>query len=705
MKASETILADLMQGRAQQFQIPLYQRTYTWVGKEKGSGRDKAGERRHLVQLWDDILEQARMLQEGRPGTTHFLGSIVLAPSPDTEAAFPRHIVVDGQQRLTTLTLALAAIRDHLEERDPEAAERINEDYLINKRRKGDEYFRLLPTQADRPAYGECVRSSHAGGDDLVSRAYRFFRGRLEAAEDPADPYDIGCIEQAITTRLTLVSVSVDKEDNVHRIFESLNNTGEKLSQADLLRNNLFMRLPKRAEEVYEAYWLPMQEILRKKTDDLEHLMWLQLVLGGDDRVRRQDLYAAQLARFDFDGSQEPEIETYIKELYRRAHHLRTVLEPDREQDPEVRACLERLVEWEARPAHPVVMLMLDLREKRSMDSADVVRALTYLESFLVRRMICGVHTNSLVRIFQAVPAQMPVGVAPADGLRQVLSADQRFWADDEELRDHIRRTPFYRPSSHRQFVLRRLEEAHGHPEPVDFAKANLTIEHVMPQTVGEEWLEVLAEECDQDETPAELHARLLHTLGNLTLTAVNSSLSNRPFERKQEILRVSGLEMNRRIAATERWGAAEIHARADELADLAIQLWPGPLAGVRRVERGRDWGQLHQVLAMMKDGTWTTYGALAALIGSSAQAVGTHLLNTSGVPNPHRVLNVEGRIAEGFRWADGRDADDARELLRSEGVRFMPSGAADPAQRLLADDLVLLLDGEEPSGSAAHEG
>ncbi|WP_156725258.1 DUF262 domain-containing protein [Streptomyces apocyni] len=695
MKASETILANLMQGRAQQFQIPLYQRTYTWQDRQKPRGE----ERNHLLQIWADILEQARMLKEGREGTAHFLGSIVLAPSPDHEATFPRHIVVDGQQRLTTLSLALAAIRDHVEARDADAAERINEDYLINKREKGDDFFRLLPTQADRAAYAACIRSGHSAGDDRVSRAYRFFRGRLEAVEAPADPADrqeIALIEQAITTRLNLVSVTADPEDNVHRIFESLNNTGERLSQADLLRNDLFMRLPGRADRVYEAYWLPMQELL-PETSDLEHLMWLQLVLDGDDGVRRQDLYTAQRERFNRGGGGEDEIETYLRELHRRAFHLKAVLEPDREPDSGVRACLKRLEEWDTRPAHCVVMLLLDLREKGELDSHGVVQGLSYLESFLVRRLICGVRTSNLGRILQSVPVKMPVGVAPVEGLRRVLSSDQRLWPDDDQLRDHIRHTPFYVKGGHggslRQFVLRRLEEAHGHPEPVDFTKAALTMEHVMPQTAGAEWLEVLAEECEADETSGELHARLLHTLGNLTLTAVNSTLSNHPFERKQELLRASGLEMNRRIAAADRWGAAEILARADELALLAVKVWPGPAESGGRVQRGRDWGQLHQALAVMKEGTWTTYGALAALIGSSAQAVGTHLLNTPGVPNPHRVLTVEGRVADGFRWADGRTTEDALELLRAEGVAFSFTGVADPGQRLSAADLARLLD------------
>jgi alkylated DNA nucleotide flippase Atl1 len=682
VQAKETVVADLMQGRAQQFQVPLYQRTYSWSEKQ-------------LEQLWSDILEQADLLSTGGDGSTHFLGSVVLAPSPLNEATFPRWLVVDGQQRLTTLSLALAAIRDHREAMEPEEAERIGEDYLINKRRRADEFFRLLPTQADRAAYAAHVNGTQGahGGESRIAAAYRFFQRKLVEASDPADPTDIGRIEEAITSRLTLVAVTAEKGDNVHRIFESLNNTGLKLSQADLLRNYLFMRLPTRGEHVYETYWLPLQQSLTN--DQLEQLMWLHLVVDGNDRVRRQDLYTAQQQRFERDGWDEETIEAYIKELYRRSIHFARVVHPEREPDPRVRDVLRRLDTWQASVTYPAVMLLLDRQERGELDTPELVRALSYIESFLVRRAICWVPTNNLNRIFMSVPAQMPVGVPAAEGIRQLLSANNRFWPSDEELREAVRTVPFYQRARNdqRKLVLQRLEESYGHPEPVDFASAKLTIEHVMPQSPGDEWLEMLREDCPDGETPEELHARLQHTLGNLTLSAINSELSNHPFERKQGLLAGSHLEMNRRIAETPRWGATEILARSEELADRAVQLWPGPVRGVARVERGRNWQMLHQVLAALPYGTWTTYGNAASFIGSGAQAVGAHLANTDGVVNAHRVLNSEGRVSEGFRWG-AIDHGDVRDLLASEGIRFTAAGMADRAQQLSAQDLADLYAG-----------
>ncbi|MGA5383501.1 GmrSD restriction endonuclease domain-containing protein [Streptomyces pseudogriseolus] len=688
MQAKETLFADLMQGRTQQFQVPLYQRTYSWTEKQ-------------LKQLWNDIAEQAGLVESAEDkGSTHFLGSVVLAPSPQNDATFPRWLVVDGQQRLTTLSLALAAIRDHVAEAAPSEADRINEQYLINKWKTGDDRLRLLPTQADRAQFTAHIHGTVTGqgAGSGVATAYAFFRKKLVEAEAPAAPQDVFRIEQAITSRLALVAVTAERRDNVHRIFESLNNTGLKLSQADLLRNYLFMKLEARGEHIYTTYWLPLQNSL--SNDELEQLMWLQLVLDGDDRVRRQDLYAAQQRRFEEKKAGDEEIEAYIRKLHRRSAHFRRLLHPEEEPDPSVREALRRLDAWQASATYPALMLLFDRRERGELDSAGMVRALAYIESFLVRRMICRVPTNNLNRIFQAVPGQLPGDVPVAEGLHRLLSSENRFWPDDAELRQKIRTAPFYQYGrwQQRKLVLQRLEESYGHPEPVDFAAAQLTVEHVMPQSPGDEWLRALSEEADDAETPEELHARFQHTLGNLTLTAVNAELSNHPFERKQDLLRGSHLEMNRRIAATERWGVREILTRADELANRAITLWPAPLRGVGRAERNRDWQLAHEVLAALPHGTWTSYGDLAAFLGSGAQAVGNHLANTPGVINAYRVLTSEGRVSDGFRWATPQDEGhaDVRARLTADGIRFTASGAADPVQRLTADELASLLAGTD---------
>jgi alkylated DNA nucleotide flippase Atl1 len=691
MKAQETTFQEIIQGQ-KQFQVPLYQRTYSWREKQLG-------------QLWVDVLDQADGLAVGTPGPTHFLGSIVLAPSPGLgPAGVMKWVVVDGQQRLTTLMLAMCALRDHLAATDPVERDRINELYLINKFSKNLDVYRLLPTQADREAFFACINGvPEAGGGDGIGAAYRFFRRELVAADDEEDPHDLERIETVLRERLALVEIVTHPDDNVHRIFESLNNTGLKLSQGDLLRNHVFMLLPTRAEHVYSAYWRPMQERLG---DHLELLFYLDLVLRGVERARRTEVYRGQAERLEREKASrdEAKLEAEVVELARRSRHLERIVTPDVEPHRGIRAALERLNTWGAQTTYPVVMHLLDLRERGSATDEEVLQALAYVESFLVRRMVCAVPTNNLNRIFGTLVQQLRGDLPVAEAVRHALSGERRFWPSDATLREAIRSKPFYWYGRFDQkaLVLRRLEESYGSKERVDFAGSRLSIEHILPQSPTKEWLDMLAEEAGPDLQPEELHQQLVHTLGNLTLTAYNAELSNHPFQRKRELLATSRLEMNRPVAEALRWGQAEILQRADDLAARAVQIWPGPVTG-GDTERlaNRDWSLLHQALAVLPAGSWTTYGDLAEVIGSNPRPVGQHL---AGVPvaNGHRVLSRSGKVSPLFRWPDEHDTRDPHEVLRSEGVQFDETLAADPAQRMTAHDLADLLGVTEPEPDAS---
>jgi alkylated DNA nucleotide flippase Atl1 len=221
-----------------------------------------------------------------------------------------------------------------------------------------------------------------------------------------------------------------------------------------------------------------------------------------------------------------------------------------------------------------------------------------------------------------------------------------------------------------------------------------------MPQSMTDEWSEALSSAGDD---PVEVHSELLHTLGNLTVTAYNGELSNSPFKRKQEILSGSHLELNRAITPAGGWAKAEILARADELGGRAVRIWPAPIAGVEEASSGRDWSVLHSALAALPYGAWTTYSDVAELIGSHRVPVGQHIATTPGLLNGHRVLTVEGRVSEGFYWLDPGDKRDVLEVLKAEGVRFGPDERADASQRLNADDLADLV-GEEAGEPIAPE-
>lgn len=681
MQVGESTLKTLIEGQ-KQFQVPLYQRQYSWESSQ-------------LSQLWDDVLEQYDLLSPDEDGhvpespPTHFLGSMVLAPSP----MMPAHgvtpfLVIDGQQRLTTLLIAICALRDAAATEDPAAIERFNELYLLNKYATGLARYRLLPTQSDREAFFACIEPDSARRNGRVARAYGFFRAQLTQPGPDNQQLDLSRLETVLWERLRFVAITADRADNVHRIFESLNDRGVRLTQADLLRNYVFMLLPRRAEHVYENIWRPMQESLTPT--QLETLVFADLVVRGHTTIKRQDIYRAQQERLRALEGDEAAVEAEVRELARRAAFFRCIVEPSTESNTEIRAGLLRLGRWGASTAYPILMYVYDLWDQQLCSATDVEQTIDYIESFLVRRMIAGVPTNNLNRIFSALIPQLPAELPVAQGVQHALSGTRKFWPSDRRFREAFRTRPFYFQGRQDQkmLVLQRLEESYEHAEPVDWQTANLSIEHVMPQTLNDDWRTALAATGDD---PDAVHDELLHTIGNLTVTAYNGELSNNPFERKQEILQGSHLELNRAIAPSEQWNKDAILTRADELAERAIGLWPGPIPGVEEPSSGRDWTAMHAALAALPFGTWTSYSDLAELIGSHQVPVGQHLATTNTILNAHRVLTADGRVADNFHWTDPTDTREIHDVLKAEGVRFRPDHTADPSQRLHAEELAAL--------------
>ena len=283
-------------------------------------------------------------------------------------------------------------------------ADRIHRQYLVNEFRQGDDHLRLLPTQADRDAYRAIIlRTPGTTATGAVAEAYRFFRTVLTSVDDPDDDQDIARIEQTIRAGLSIVEITAERSDNVYRIFESLNNTGLQLSQADLLRNYLFMRLPSRGEDVYRDVWLPMQNRLRRRIWSCSSgSTWSSAETTGSSRPRSTVPSRTVLSSLP---KTEEAIEAEVAELARRSRHLERILHPAAEPDRRLRSALLRLKAWGAATAYPLVMHLLDLLERGVADAGDVAEALVYVESFLVRRMLCQVPTNNLNRVFNAAPA------------------------------------------------------------------------------------------------------------------------------------------------------------------------------------------------------------------------------------------------------------------------------------------------------------
>ncbi len=679
MKAKEITLEQLVVGNMQ-FSVPLYQRTYSWTEKQWGP-------------LWTAVREQAEALLDSDNGPRHFLGSVVLAPGVPLPGGPQRWIIVDGQQRLTTLSLLLCALRDRVHLEDAKLAKQIQEDFLVNRWEHGDDLLKVLPTQTDRISFLACVVGEpDAAGVGNVGEAYRYFQRMIDDYDDPDDPADLHRVFKAIARRLEIVSIAADQDDNVHRIFESLNNTGLELSQADLLRNYLFMLLPTRGQSVYKRFWQPLQDDLGAK--DLELLAWLDLIMRGQATVRRDDVYRQQQKRLRHleHLRDEAAVEAEVAALAERGHLLGLLLHPDREGHPDVRSALKHLAMWDAVTTYPVAMTLLERRHRQTATDSEVAESLTCLESFLVRRMLCGTPTNNLNRILNAAPPELVEG-AVVEKLRMYLSRERHYWATDDAVREAIRERNFYwsgRPQQ-RVFILRRLEQSHDHKEPIDWSRATLSIEHVMPQNLNHAWRRDLAEHISSGQTVREMHGALVHTLGNLTLTGYNSQLSNRPFAEKRLFLRDSGLAMNHAIADRETWGPDEITARADELAERAFTLWPAPIAHpTEPPATPPKWRQLRQILAALPAGTWTTFEQLAELIGSYPGVVARRM-KAEAFPHAWRVLNEDGTIPAGFAWVEPGRLDDPVAVLTTEGVLFA-DGMADSRHLMWAVELADLI-------------
>ena len=675
MKAQETTLKELLEG-TKQYQVPLYQRTYSWVKEQH-------------ERLWSDLVLLAEDRRVNREAT-HFLGSVVLAPSPSNgPTGVHRYLVVDGQQRLTTLSILLAALRDHRAATEgPQHRDRINEQYLENKWESEDARLKLSPTQADRESYRACIRqTAGAGSADGIGEAYRYFTGRLSASANEDTPVDVQALEEAVLLGLALVSVTAQKDDNVHRIFESLNNTGLQLTQGDLLRNYLFMRLDSKAEEAYTDLWLPLQRTLAPK--QLELLFWLDLV-QDDPKARQSTIYSDQVQRLE-KLRDEHELVEEIARFQRLGDLLAVILNPDREHDADVRTRLTRLKAWGTSTVYPLLLHLMDRRDRGTATSDQIAAAMLSVESFLVRRLLIGRATANINRTLLATTSEVKDEEDVAAAVHRYLSTGRKYFASDKEVAASLTTVPFYLNgrSNQRKLVLQWIEESYASKEPVD--PSQLTIEHIMPRTATDAWREELAPELGEEESFEEVHQGLQHTLGNLTLTGYNSTLSNSPFATKRTHLATSGLRMNQEIAAVETWGREAIRARARSLAARIAAIWPEPEPSAQAEEVPPSWQKLARAIAEIPPGAWTTYGDLAALIGNHPVPVGARIAKHP-MTNGHRVLQAEGTISPGFRWYEPDRTEDPQSVLEEEGVRFDAAGRADRSQRLSADDLADLL-------------
>lgn len=660
MQVSKNVLRNVLGSDSTRYEIPLYQRTFDWNKVQ-------------FQKLWDDIVSLAGERMTDKSGE-HFLGTLVLDSGHNRPNDFT-FLVVDGQQRLTTLTMLLAALRDLLREIRPDStdADELQDGVLVHRYKTSfPERVRLWPTQGDREAFLAIIDGdAELHGENNLTAAYRFFRTELSRFAGNTDGIKIDDIRSAILDGLRFVTITAEAGDNVYSIFESLNNTGLKLTQGDLLRNYFFSRLGNQAESTYTSFWFPMQERLSR--DDLAHLFWLDLTMQ-DTEAKKDDTFKKQVHRVkDFDA------ET-LREEVKRYNQLSVLLQvmrnPKIENDPSVRRALQRLVDFGIESVDPLVLGLLVLRKKKILSNSQTAQALSILESFLVRRLLVRAPHNALSRILMRAYSAIHGSEDPVLALLEYFSKDNKDFATDDDIRKAVVSVNFYRSGTTRQrkTFLSWLEEDLAGNEPAGLAKA--TIEHVLPQTLSTEWKHHLEQDLGDFASAEALHESLVHTLANLTLSGYNSSLSNKTFDVKRELLvSKSNIELNVWIAKNEKWAQSEIFERGKHLSGLISRIWCQPSNEVPMLHAHIDPIRISETISQIPRGSWASYGDVAEVAQVTTEDLKA-LLKRQQFKFAWRVMDADGRY-EPVVHQTPEQAEYSKEKLEDEGVQFDAAGSA----------------------------
>lgn len=422
MKASETNLLEIIEG-SKQYIIPMFQRTYTW--------REK-----HWKQLWDDINE----LFEDDIDMTHFIGSIVTIPYNMTNHGVQPFLVIDGQQRLTTLLLMLVVIRDIAEERNEMNLHgEIHNTLLINMYKSGEDQYKLLPTQIDKECFKKIMNKELADEHEeaLILKAYNFYYKLIKKIEN------LNEIKKLVTSKLSIVSIILDSDDNPYVVFESLNAKGEPLTEADLIRNYIFMRIqPDEQEDFYSRYWLPMQKEL---DDDLTEFL-RHFLLGININVKTNNIYM-NFKHLISNGN----VKEMLVKLSNFASYYKKFLDPLKEQDIKIRMSLQRIKEFEAKTAYPFLLYIYNDYKEGKYSQKQMYRSISFIENYLVRRYVCGIDSKPLNKIFAAMYNQIST-YSSSDSIEEIIAYLQnRGYPKDYEVKTALISNNLYGQSDRRK--------------------------------------------------------------------------------------------------------------------------------------------------------------------------------------------------------------------------------------------------------------
>lgn len=538
-----------------QFIIPVYQRTYSW-GQEQ------------CERLWDDIVEMQRQNRTG-----HFVGSIVNIAEQAMPTGVQKFMIIDGQQRMTTLTLLLIALRNygfgHPEDTsiNPKG---INGMCLQNDYANGEEKYKMLLTQTDKDVLIKLLEKRPLDGikaSRLVDN-YKFFVDKIAQKKLSARE-----IQEGIA-KLQIVNITLDRAvDDAQLIFESLNSTGMDLSQSDLIRNYILMGLdPNVQNDIYENYWLPMEKLFdyEKQTSLMDKFFRDYLTLKNNKIPNFSKIY--EEFKYYHKYKHKDTVDDFCKELYTYGKYY-TNMYYARSGDKELDVIFDDIKQLQMEVAFPFLLKVYVDYEDKVIIKYEFTEILKCCESYVFRRAISGIPTNSLNKTFMMMENKINKDKYLNSIKAYMIMLDSyKLFPDDEKFENDFVIKDIYNMRI-RNYILSKLENCNN-KAPINIE--NYTIEHIMPQNknLSQAWKEALGESWN------EIQKTYLHSIGNLTLTAYNSEMSDKPFGEKLEMeggFKESALRINSYVVKQTTWNDSAIRKRANELFNIAKEIWKYP--------------------------------------------------------------------------------------------------------------------------------
>jgi uncharacterized protein with ParB-like and HNH nuclease domain len=566
MNANPSTIAQVFEGQ-KQYVIPVFQRTYEW-----GQNRWES--------IWQDILA---ISEENDPNLTHFIGPMVTIPNA-IPIEVPKYLVIDGQQRLMTLTIILAALRDRAKRLGlMPIANSIDTNTLLFINTKGENIEKLVPRIRDRDAVHNILlgNSSQIDQNLLIAQAYAFF---LDAIEQ-LTPLQQGLFEErndvvidrlynAIIQRLKVVMITIDNSDNPSNIYESLNFKSEKLSDADLIRNYIFMKLgPVEEQEKFDnAHWKAFEEMFSyadpEKRNDILTDFYYRFLIFKTEYLARKMLYVHFTKYIDNFLKDHNRVEL-VNDLAKFARFFISIT--NKCSEPDLEEAFVRFRQLGTDTAIPLVLAMHHRYDKNEINKTNFIKMLRLTESFILRRFIVRSRSRGYGLDFSVARDH----IASLGTLKKYFI--EKGLPLDEKIKEELLTFEFYsRNSEYCRLVLSEIEKMFGHKEKIDLSDKAVQIEHIMPQDLTQSWRDMLGDNAN------EKHETYLHTLGNLTLTGYNPELSNRPFAEKKSEYKNSNFQLNKHFAKQTKWTDTEIIERTKELANRFIDIWEGPDAQIK---------------------------------------------------------------------------------------------------------------------------